>query len=46
LVEVVYGGDNSIDSENTNPDQRAIHTHGRMEHNLTMYVKYYSYGST
>jgi hypothetical protein len=45
-VEVVYGGDNSIDSKNTNPNQRAIHIHGGMEHNLVRYPKYYSYGRT
>jgi len=30
----VYGQDNSIDLKNTNPNQRAIHIHGGMEHNL------------
>jgi len=35
-----------IDSENTNPDKRAIHIHGRMEHNLAKYAKYYCYGNT
>jgi hypothetical protein len=43
VVEVVYGGDNSIDSKNTNSDRRAIHIHGRMEHNLVGYAKYYSF---
>jgi hypothetical protein len=41
-VEKVNGGDNSIDSEDTNPNIRAIHIHGRMEHNLAGYAKYYS----
>jgi hypothetical protein len=45
IVEEVNGRDNSIDSENTNPDIRAIHIHGGMEHNLAGYVKYYSYGN-
>jgi len=44
MVELVYGGDNSIDSKNTNPDQKAIHIHWGMEHNLTRYAKYYSCG--
>jgi hypothetical protein len=46
IVEEVNGGDNSIDSKNTNPTKKAIHIHGGMEHNLVRYVKYYSYGST
>jgi hypothetical protein len=46
MVEKVNGGDNSIDIENTNLDRRAIHIHGRMEHNLAGYVKYYFYKST
>jgi hypothetical protein len=41
-IEKVNGGDNSIDSEDTNPNIRAIHIHGRMEHNLAGYAKYYS----
>jgi hypothetical protein len=45
-VEVINGGDNSTDSENTNLVRRAIHIHGRMEHNLVGYAKYYSYGHT
>jgi hypothetical protein len=44
VVGVVYDGDNSTDSENTNPNQKAIHIHGGMEHNLVEYAKYYSYG--
>ncbi len=44
LVETINGGDNSIDSENTNLDRRAIHIHGEMEHNLVEYSKYYSCG--
>jgi hypothetical protein len=28
------------------PDQRAIHIHGGMEHNLVGYAKYYSCGCT
>jgi hypothetical protein len=46
MVEVVNGGDNSIDLENTNLDKTAIHIHGRMKHNLAKYAKYYSYGHT
>ncbi len=45
-VEAVYGGDNSTNSENTNPNWRAIHIHGGMEHNLTEYAKYYFCEST
>jgi hypothetical protein len=46
VVEAIYGGDNSIDSKNTNPNRRAIHIHGRMEHNLVGYAKFYSCGCT
>ncbi len=46
MVEEVNGGDNSIDSKNTNPYSKAIHIHGRMEHNLAEYAKYYSCGCT
>ncbi len=46
MVEAVNGGDNLIDLKNTNPDKRAIHIHGRMEHNLVGYAKYYSCGCT
>jgi hypothetical protein len=46
MVEVVNGGDNLTNSENKNPNKRAIHIHGRMEHNLARYAKYYSYGCT
>jgi hypothetical protein len=46
MVELVYGGDNSIDLENTNPNRKAIHIHGGMEHNLARYAKYYSCGCT
>ncbi len=35
-----------MDLENTNPDRKAIHIHGGMEHNLARYAKYYSYGHT
>jgi hypothetical protein len=45
MVEKVNGGNNSIDLENTDPNRRAIHSHGGMEHNLVGYAKYYSYGS-
>jgi hypothetical protein len=38
--------ENSTHSKNTNPDRRAIHVHGGMEHNLVGYAKYYSYRST
>jgi hypothetical protein len=44
IVEAVYGGDNSTNSENTNLDWRAIHIHGGMEHNLAKYAKYYFFG--
>ncbi len=44
MVEVINGGDNSIDSENTKLNIRAIHIHGRMEHNLARYAKYYFCG--
>jgi hypothetical protein len=45
MVEEVNGGDNSTDSENTNPNRRAIHIHGGIEHNMAEYAKYYSCGS-
>jgi hypothetical protein len=32
--------------ENTNLDKKTIHIHGRMEHNLARYAKYYSCGHT
>jgi len=34
---------NSIALENTNLKKRAIHIHGRMEHNLVGYTNYYFY---
>jgi hypothetical protein len=40
-VETINCGENSTDSENTNSNKRAIHIHGRMEHNLAKYAKYY-----
>jgi hypothetical protein len=46
MVEEVNGGDNSIDSKNTDLDRRAIHIHGRMEHNLARYAKHYFCTST
>ncbi len=46
MVEVVNGGDNSTNSENTNLNKRAIHIHGGMEQNLARYAKYYSCGCT
>jgi len=46
MVEKINGGDNSINSEDTNPIRKAIHIHGRMEHNLAKYAKYYSCGNT
>jgi hypothetical protein len=45
MIEEVNGGDNLIDSKNIDLDKRAIHIHGRMEHNLTRYAKYYSCGN-
>ncbi len=44
VVEVVYGGDNSTNLENTNLDQRAIHIDEGIEHNLAKYAKYYPCG--
>jgi hypothetical protein len=41
-VEKVNGGDNSTNLENMNKNGRAIHIHGRMEHNMARYAKYYS----
>jgi hypothetical protein len=32
-VETIYGGSNSTNLENTNPNRSAIHIHGGMEHN-------------
>ncbi len=45
-VEKDNGGNNSTNSKNTNPNIRAIHIHGGMEHNLAGYAKYYSYENT
>jgi hypothetical protein len=45
MVEKVNGGKNSTYLENIDPYRRAIHIHGRMEHNLVEYAKYYSCGS-
>jgi hypothetical protein len=39
VVEVVYGGDNLTNSKNTNPNRKAIHIHGKMEHNLASMLK-------
>jgi len=44
VIEVVNGGNNSTNLKITNLDRMAIHIHGRMEHNLVEYAKYYSYG--
>jgi hypothetical protein len=33
-IEKVNGGDNSTNLKTTNLDQRAIHIHRKMEHNL------------
>jgi len=46
VVEAIYGGDNLTNSKNINLNQKAIHIHGGMEHNLVGYAKYYSYGRT
>jgi hypothetical protein len=46
MVEEINGGDNSMNVENIDPDRRAIHIYGGMEHNLAGYAKYYSYKST
>jgi hypothetical protein len=40
VVEIVNGGDNSIDSKNKNLDRRAIHIDRGMEHNVASYAKY------
>ncbi len=45
MVEKVNGGNNSTDFKNTDLDKRAIHIHEGMEHNLSRYAKYHSYGS-
>jgi hypothetical protein len=45
-IEEINVGHNSTNSENTYPNIRAIHIHGRMEHNLAEYAKYYSCGNT
>jgi hypothetical protein len=39
MVEEVNGGDNSTNSENIDPNIRAIHIHEGMEHNLAEYTK-------
>jgi hypothetical protein len=44
VVEIVNVGDNSTNSKNTKLNIKAIHIHGRMEHNLARYAKYYSCG--
>ncbi len=44
MVEEVNDGDNSTNFENINPNKRAIHIHGRVEHNLVEYAKYYFCG--
>jgi hypothetical protein len=46
MVKEVNGGNNSIDSENTNPNKSVVHIHFEfsLEHNLVGYAKYYSYG--
>jgi hypothetical protein len=46
MVEKVNGGNTSTYLKNIDPDRKAIHIHGRMEHNLVEHAKYYSYGST
>jgi hypothetical protein len=46
MIKEVNGGDNSTYSKNTYLDKKAIHIHGKMEHNLVGYAKYYFYGST
>jgi hypothetical protein len=46
MVEEANGGDNSTNSKDIDPIKRAIHIHGRMEHNLVGYAKHYSCGST
>jgi hypothetical protein len=42
MIEKINGGDNSTDLKNTDPNKRAIHIHGGMEHNLARYAKCYS----
>jgi hypothetical protein len=44
MVEEVNGGNNSTNLEDIDPARRAIHIHGRMEHYLARYAKYYSCG--
>ncbi len=46
MIKVTNGGNNSINSKNTNLDRKAIHIHGRIKHNRAKYAKYYSYGRT
>jgi hypothetical protein len=46
MIEKINGGDNSTNSENTNPNKRAIHIHGGMEHNMARYAKCYSFKDT
>jgi hypothetical protein len=45
MVEEINARNNLIDSENIDPNRRAIHIHGRMEHNMAKYTKYYSCGN-
>jgi hypothetical protein len=45
MMEEVNGGNNSTYSKSIDPNKKAIHIHGRMEHNLVGYAKYYSYGN-
>jgi hypothetical protein len=44
-IEKVNGGNKLINLEDIDLAKRAIHNHGRMEHNFAGYAKYYSYGS-
>jgi hypothetical protein len=43
MIKEAISGDNSIYLKNIDPNKRAIHIRGRMEHNLAEYAKYYSY---
>jgi hypothetical protein len=42
MVEIIQHSN----SENTDPNTRAIHIYGGIEHNLAGFDQYYSYGST
>jgi len=45
MIEKFNARNNLTNLENIDPNKRVIHIHGKMEHNMVRYAKYYSYGS-